>query len=79
MLFCSAGRTYCTQTLTHTQYHSYVLLSLMFWMILQAVDELSNRPTLVTDPVHSIKKRKSVQYTFVFKDGVNFSGRGWTL
>ncbi len=75
----------------------------MFWMILQAVEELSNRPTLVTDPIHAIKNRKSVgrekdvlkcmfghgsvmkvqvlpvQYTFVLKYGVNFSGRGWTL
>lgn len=57
MLFRSAGLTYIPHTNTHTY---SVLLSLMFWMILQAVDELSNRPTLVTDPVHSIKKRKSV-------------------
>lgn len=45
---------------THTQYYSSVLISLMFWMVLQAEDELSNRPTLVTDLVHCIKKGKSV-------------------
>lgn len=79
MLICSAVHTYCTQTLTHTQYHSSVLLSLMFWMILQAVDELSNRTTLVTDPVHSIKKRKSVWRENVFLICLVLGSRGLDL